>query len=395
MIKASNRKKKRVTVVSWNFNHGRRHCVSEEVQLLQREGLLERLISNTYDVYDSNLEKMELSFFSKRLPYLLLRIKNVLFKKYKNVQFREWLFDSFARSNLGKPDLIYLDAERFPEVIRYAKKNKIKTVLYQRTAHVNYSISVLENERDKRNYKTGYLNDALNTRRLKCINNVDFILAHSQFVKDTDIANGFNEKNVRVVYGCVDTEIYKPLDLKQKQNMIILFVGHDPVLKGVFYLLDAWRLIQKKVDNAELWIVGSNHAPISDLYRELKNVKYIGYQPEMVKIYQKSSLLVQPSLVDAGPKAVTEGMACGLPVVVSNAIGYSEIIEDGVNGYVIPARNHIELAKKLEYCIAHPLALKKMGDNARIRVKMLSHEDHAGKVVDAIKSVVTSGTFGS
>jgi glycosyltransferase involved in cell wall biosynthesis len=383
-----------VTVVSWNYHHGKRHCVSETVKRLHESGMLERLITNKYEVYDSCLNRIKPNPI---LPVVLLgaliRLKNILAKDYKKTFFREWLFDYFASKNLGNPGLVYLDAERFPLVAAVASKRELPTICYQRTAHVDYMSAVLKEEKEKRKYDTGYLDPCLNDRRKRCIENVDFILAHSEFVRDTDIASNINGKNVKVVYGCVDAEIYKPDTAGQVEKGIVLYVGTAPLLKGLFYLLDAWRMVQEDNPGAVLWIVGNKPKDYEERYSDLKGVIFYGYQQDMLSVYQCASLLVQPSLVDAGPKAVTEAMACGLPVVVSNAIGYSEIIENGANGYVVPSRNHVYLADRIVHCLQNPEEMKTMGKKARESVISLNHDTHARHVLDAIESVLDKGAI--
>jgi glycosyltransferase involved in cell wall biosynthesis len=218
------------------------------------------------------------------------------------------------------------------------------------------------------------------------------ILAHSQLVKDTDIGYGMDESKIQVVYGCTDSDTYKPDISKRGFKTVVLFAGHDPLLKGLLYLLQAWKDIPHKELNAELWIAGDCPASIQEKFSQLTDVRYLGTQSDMVDIYQQASILVHPALIDAGPKVVTEAMSSGLPAIVTNAVGYSEIIDDGYNGYTVPARNAQALIKPVTILLGNPDLLDEMSKNARESVKNLTMAFHAEAVSSAITGIYSENT---
>ena len=66
----------------------------------------------------------------------------------------------------------------------------------------------------------------------------------------------------------------------------------------------------------------------------------------------RADVLVAPTLVcENTPTVVSEAMACGLPVIVSDAPGASEMVEDGVTGYVFKCGDTTDLQKKLLFVI--------------------------------------------
>jgi glycosyltransferase involved in cell wall biosynthesis len=363
------------------------------VRYLSEQGMLVRLVSNTYEVFDGELQPVSAK------GYLPIRIIQVFLRWKKNITglagsryLQEWLFDYFASRNLGKPDIIYLDSERYPEVGRVARKKGIMTVGYQRMANISYITSVLEEEREKFQLNSKFLNSRLNGRRLAGLHAMNNILAHSQLVKDTDIGYGMDESKIQVVYGCTDSDTYKPDISKRGFKTVVLFAGHDPLLKGLLYLLQAWKDIPHKELNAELWIAGDCPASIQEKFSQLTDVRYLGTQSDMVDIYQQASILVHPALIDAGPKVVTEAMSSGLPAIVTNAVGYSEIIDDGYNGYTVPARNAQALIKPVTILLGNPDLLDEMSKNARESVKNLTMAFHAEAVSSAITGIYSENT---
>lgn len=83
------------------------------------------------------------------------------------------------------------------------------------------------------------------------------------------------------------------------------------------------------------------------------------------KIYQ-SSLFVMTSDTEGMPNALIEAMALGLPVISTDCPcgGPGELIQHGVNGYLIPVRDEKALKEQIVYCLTHPEELAKVGEQA-------------------------------
>jgi len=65
-------------------------------------------------------------------------------------------------------------------------------------------------------------------------------------------------------------------------------------------------------------------------------------------------------------------MACGKPVIASKTGGLMEIIEDGINGFLIKPGDHLQLAKRIAYLLQYPEMRHQIGKNARARATMFS-----------------------
>ena len=69
-----------------------------------------------------------------------------------------------------------------------------------------------------------------------------------------------------------------------------------------------------------------------------------------VKMWMKSEkidILCLPSYREGLPKALIEGAAKGLPIVTTNTVGCKDVVEDGINGFLVPVKNSIALAKSI------------------------------------------------
>jgi glycosyltransferase involved in cell wall biosynthesis len=87
-----------------------------------------------------------------------------------------------------------------------------------------------------------------------------------------------------------------------------------------------------------------------------------------------------------------EAMACGIPLITTPNAGGSDIITDGVEGFVIPIRNVDVLKEKLEWCYSHPLELAEMGRAARRKAEQMTwnlyHQRLANQVQDLLNNYI-------
>jgi alpha-maltose-1-phosphate synthase len=152
-----------------------------------------------------------------------------------------------------------------------------------------------------------------------------------------------------------------------------VFVGKISPLKGVHYLLEAWQKLS--LPNAELLLIGDSHYPsgwLEDKYsRQFRNITSTSHFL-LEKYYSQANVLVLPSLIDGFGLVVLEAMACGIPVIVTVNTGASDIIADGVDGFIIPIRDAKAIEEKLEWCHAHPKELSEMGIAARHKAEELN-----------------------
>lgn len=195
---------------------------------------------------------------------------------------------------------------------------------------------------------------------------------------------GVENKPTMVISYPTDVSMFKPvteglnklrknLGLK-KENFIILAVGRLVYKKGFDYLIRATAMLAKKYPQIRLIIGGDG-----DLRGELENlVKKLGIGDKVLLVgniprdsiiyyYNLADVMVAPSIidkkgnVDGGPVVSLESMACGKPQILTNVLGMADIIEDGVNGFVVGEKDSRAIANALEKLIQSPSLRRKMG----------------------------------
>lgn len=386
-MKTSTKTVLKVTMVSWTYPSGNRLFGKSEVDAMLRKRLLYRLITREYKVYDSdmNLIRPQWYFIARGLS-ILLKIITKVFNNINNRYYAEIIFDLFASHNIGNPDVLFSDKNNFPLVLKNANRRKILTIAYHAMPHYNYIEKLIRPEKEKYNLNSKFLFKKLNKRREKGLEEAKYIFATSKLVKNTDIEYGINHNKIKVVYGGVDTSSYKDNPLHNGDKFKVLFIGHGALLKGIIYLLEAWKILD--IEDGELLIAGNMPIDLVQRYKSYKSIKFLGYVNNCSELYNNVSLLVHPALVDAGPKVVFEAMASGLPVVITEGIGQSEIITDGKEGFIVPIKDSQAIAEKIKYFYDNPNEIEKMGREARKTVERYSLEKHGNMVVEKILEIV-------
>ena len=163
-----------------------------------------------------------------------------------------------------------------------------------------------------------------------------------------------------------------------ESKFVILMVGHLVRRKGFPEIID-W--LSRIDDDFLLLHVGTTEAPEWDLmgrhndemkilrrYTENKlgsKVRFMGRQANMAEFYLSADILLVASYAEGyPPNSVNEGLAAGLPVLTRQIAGVSDVITDGVNGYVFSDEK--EFALKLSTLMNNPIGRMELSRNARI-----------------------------
>ncbi|WP_310564810.1 glycosyltransferase family 4 protein [Hydrogenophaga sp.] len=97
-------------------------------------------------------------------------------------------------------------------------------------------------------------------------------------------------------------------------------------------------------------------------------LKWLGHVNDMPALYRAVDVVVLPSYREGLPKGLIEAAACGLPLVTTDVPGCREVVSDGVNGYLVPAKNANALAQAMARMHDDPAERQRMGAAARARV---------------------------
>ncbi len=173
------------------------------------------------------------------------------------------------------------------------------------------------------------------------------------------------------------------------ETCLIGTVGRLTPVKGIPYLLDAARILLRQGVNVKVLVVGDGSIR-QDLLAQAGNlgvgerVVFLGHREDTDVLLQALDIFVLPSLSEGIPMALLEAMAASRPIVASRVGGIPEIIEDGVDGYLVEPMDVNTLAERCRRLIESPDVARKMGEQGRKRVE---REFPATAMADRVVSV--------
>jgi glycosyltransferase involved in cell wall biosynthesis len=185
---------------------------------------------------------------------------------------------------------------------------------------------------------------------------------------------------------------------------IILLASRMLWDKGVGELVEAMRLIRQQGVACRAILVGrsdkGNPSAIPEAQLETWNeegvVEWWGHRDDMPAVMQNVHLVVLPTYGEGLPKVLIEACAAGRPVVASDVPGCREIVQDGVNGLLVPCRDVQTLAKALIRLVRDPALRERMGRAGReLVLSRLTNQHINDQTLHVYRELLESQSVGS
>jgi len=187
------------------------------------------------------------------------------------------------------------------------------------------------------------------------INESDAITAVSENLKAETYKNFNVEKDIHVIYNFVDENRFKKSDKEHFKQLIapnneriLVHVSNFRKVKRVEDVISAFEIIRREIPSKLLMVGdGPERQTAEDLCRKLNtcsDIRFLGKQDQLEDILSISDLFILPSQYESFGLAALEAMACGLPLISSNAGGLPEINTDGYSGYLSEVGDYRKMA---------------------------------------------------
>jgi len=226
------------------------------------------------------------------------------------------------------------------------------------------------------------------------------IIAVSKGVKE-ELIHYYNlpSEDIVVIPNGVDLEEFKPDKEKRRKiretyeiaddEVVLMFSGYEFRRKGLEYIIKALPLVKGKV---KLLVVGKDDP---NYYKELASklgvrdkTIFTGFVPDISEYYAASDLFVFPTLYEPFGLVITEALASGLPVIVSEFAGATDIMNDECEGLLLKdPTNPKEIAEKVNVLVEDENLRKQMSRNARKTVEKYSWDEVARKILEIYEEV--------
>jgi len=289
--------------------------------------------------------------------YDVLCKKQVRVVDLADTNYIRMLIKQFAFLRREKPDIVHTNIGSLLHMMLATKIMRVPTKLYtvHNQADLLYGNSKLRKTIFKFAFNLfGYTPVAI------CDN-----------VKES-IQQGLNLKTERInkVHNGVDLNRFQPkMNRISKATLEIITTGTMYPIKNHEMIIEAFQKLHVKYPNIRLTILGDGEkrSALEDMVKRyhLEDVVSMpGIQRDVCSYLQKADVYVSASLTEGLPLSILEAMACGLPVVATDAGGTVDIVSNEKNGVVVPKNDLNALVGALEKMIVNDDFRKQCGEES-------------------------------
>jgi glycosyltransferase involved in cell wall biosynthesis len=175
---------------------------------------------------------------------------------------------------------------------------------------------------------------------------------------------------------------------------VILFVGKLTQAKRPMDLLMAYETLSKHTEATLLYVGDGPLRSALESYVKiagLKNVYFVGFknQTELPSFYALADIFVLPSSLEPWGLVVNEVMIAGKPIIVSDHVGCGpDLVQDSVNGFIVPVGDIAALAERLRLLVSNPYLATQMGEASRERIARWGFRQDVAGLLEALECVV-------
>lgn len=356
-------------------------------KLINEDILKYKLLNKTSYLQLPALLKLKLTYGFSRVFYS--NILNSIRNNQGKTTYKNLIKLSYISTNYSNVDLVHAHFAT-QAAVTGMQISKIINKPFTFTAHA-YEIFNLK---------------AYSRKRLKMLEkNAYKVITPSEFNKNHIIKEtGCPEDKIEIIRATICPEKFdkKEPNTTNKNKIKILGVGRLVEKKGFEYLIKAMKLIVKRNRNAFLTIIGKGE--LEDDLREqsynlglAKNINFVGAQSNERCIDELSSsdIAVLPCVkardgdLDVCPLTLQEAMAMEIPVISTTVGSLPELIEDGIEGILIPERDEKAIADSIIKLIDDPKLRRKMGENGRMKItKEFNIKEQVSNLVNIWEGII-------
>jgi glycosyltransferase involved in cell wall biosynthesis len=209
-----------------------------------------------------------------------------------------------------------------------------------------------------------------------------------------DLMKYDTKTKIMVVPNLVNLSFYDNWNKKKIYEDSIVFVGRLAFNKNLNVVISSFENVIKKVPHAKLVVIGDG--PMLEEWKKMADdtglkdkIIFTEFIPVVKKMefLSKCAALVLPSITEGLPTVVLESFAMSTPVILSDILPHRDIVEDGVDGFLVDSNDTGKWAEKIIYLLSNKDICRKMGKMGRMKV-----ENHFGNeiVLNKMESLYSS-----
>lgn len=242
-------------------------------------------------------------------------------------------------------------------------------------------------------------NKLTNLLEKKSLKRADFYCSVSRFTAEKTRQLFKIDREFELIYNGIKTP--SPDENIKREKGIVVFSGTLIEKKGVIQLIQAANLLYDRGVDFHLYLFGKDtQDPVRGSVKKFlegligeevrDKIHFMGNVPrtELFTFYQKATVAVFPSFMEAFAFAPIESMAYGCPTVYSDQTSGRELIDDGVNGFLVDPYKPEEIADALQRILTDPALAKEIGARGIEKSKEFSSDIMEEKTINFYKQCI-------
>jgi glycosyltransferase involved in cell wall biosynthesis len=177
----------------------------------------------------------------------------------------------------------------------------------------------------------------------------------------------------------------------------LIFIGRLFKQKGLDILIDSMSLLRARGMHVSLKVVGEGPRRIEyerlvQRYELSDRIQFVGRRQDAQELMRRARALVMPSRFEGLSMVLLEAMSLGMPVIATAVSGASEVIDDGVSGYLVRPKDVVGLAEGIGVVLGDRTLASRIGQNARDTVEReFSMTYYAARLLRVYEKVRAAG----
>jgi glycosyltransferase involved in cell wall biosynthesis len=211
--------------------------------------------------------------------------------------------------------------------------------------------------------------------------------------KQVVVNNGIREDKIYILPNSIDIEKFSP-DSSVIKKYDLISLGRLSEEKELGNLLEIVSLLKKSKLDIKVGIAGKG--PETESLKKLivkknlsLNVDLLGYVDDITDFYRSGKLFTLTSRTEGLPRTIVEAMACGIPCIASNVGDMEDVIDDGLNGYLIQDYKDIDkFIEMINFLLKNKKEYDEMTEQSIKKIKICFSYKAATKVWENILSKI-------
>jgi starch synthase len=281
-----------------------------------------------------------------------LALKTLSLYRAESIRFGmlPW-FDRWVKKQLTPGDHILSSYGYANECFKWVRAHGGRTFVDAGNSHVDNFWELISEEHRRWKCETPPFSRLWLERARESLAETDFVLSPSSYVTNSFLARGFPAGRILKNVYPVNLSLFKPDDKPRPKDrpLTIINTGAVSLRKGAPYLLEAFRLVQKKFPDARLLLTSAIQNEMKAILARYGDLQIEWAPPlphaRLAERLRSADIFVLPSLEEGLVRTACEAMACGLPVILTPHTGANDFVVPGVSGEVVPIRDPNAIAE--------------------------------------------------